>query len=330
MPRLTILVPLQNLNTGSDKAFEETLASVLQNRPTQAEVLVSHAGPYDDPYGLGEEVRFLEQHPEASLVDLLNGGLDRARGDVLHVLLPGHLVEEGWTDEAVRAFESPEVASVAPVIVHERDPERAACCGVGYSRGGSRWLAGVGLPLRTLESKSLETLGPALSAGFYRTDAVCSLEGFSREVGDALADVDLALSLHAVGYRSLTCSKSVVRTQLPPQREPASFHQGRCAELLFRRHARQLGLVSSWLAHPLTVLLGALGEIPHPGAVTQLSGRLGAWFERDSLRRYQEQLTEARDEFDATVNETLSMTGRERESSSGRGGAAQDSKRRAA
>ena len=52
---LSIIVPF----TGQTESFETTLASVLQNRPARAEVIVAHAGRYDDPWGLKDEVQFV-------------------------------------------------------------------------------------------------------------------------------------------------------------------------------------------------------------------------------------------------------------------------------
>jgi len=312
VPRLSILVPLPPATSCLEKAFEETLASVLQNRPADSEVLVSHSGRYDDPYGLSGEVRFLEQPSDVSLVDLVNYGLERARGEVLHILMPGHTVREGWTDEAVAAFGEPRVGTVVPVIVSEADPEHTLICGVGYSAGGSRWIAGVGQSVRNIATKRPATLGPALAAGFYRTDAVCSLEGFSSEVGDAFADIDLALSMQAIGYRNVVSASSVIRTSLPPHRELASFQQGQRAERLFRRHAGQFGWLHSYVTHPLTVLVSAIGEIPHPGAVTQIAGRCSAWFEHNSQREYLQLMEEAREEAAlALTHDTLSITPRD-------------------
>ena len=310
MPRQSILIPLPLPNSGLEKAFEDTLASVLQYRPADSEVLVSHAGDYDDPYGLSGEVRFLEQRSEATLVELVNYGLERARGEVLHLLMPGHAVVEGWTDGAMAAFADPRVGSVVPVVVSDADPGHVLHCGVGYSCGGARWMAGVGQSVQTVASKTPATVGPALAAGFYRTDAVCGLEGFSTELGDSLPDVDLALSLRAVGYRSVVSASSVIRATLPPHHEVASFEHGQQAERLFRRHARQLGWLRSFASHPLTVLVSAFADVPHPGAVVQIAGRVSAWFEHASYRRYLDLLEDARDEASFAQQGTLPISTR--------------------
>jgi len=56
VPRLSIVIPC----LGGAAEFDATLVSVLQHRPADCEVLVIHNEPYDDPYALGHEVRFVE------------------------------------------------------------------------------------------------------------------------------------------------------------------------------------------------------------------------------------------------------------------------------
>ena len=56
MPRLSIVVFCFH----DSQLLEETLVSVLQNRPDNSEVLVMHDGTYEDPYDLVDEVRFIE------------------------------------------------------------------------------------------------------------------------------------------------------------------------------------------------------------------------------------------------------------------------------
>ena len=69
IPRISIVVPV-----GSNlEAFEDTLASVLQNRPVASEILVAHDGHYTDPFQLGDEVTFVTSD-SASTVDLVMAG----------------------------------------------------------------------------------------------------------------------------------------------------------------------------------------------------------------------------------------------------------------
>ena len=52
MPRLSIVIPCAQ----DAERFETTLASVLQNRPGDCELLLIQPRSYDDPYELADEV----------------------------------------------------------------------------------------------------------------------------------------------------------------------------------------------------------------------------------------------------------------------------------
>ena len=75
IPRLSIVIPI-----GRDlTAFERTLISVLENPVDGSEVLVCHDGSYDDPFALGDEIRFVIADSDNPL-DLISAGASQARG----------------------------------------------------------------------------------------------------------------------------------------------------------------------------------------------------------------------------------------------------------
>ena len=286
MPRLSILVPYW----GANELFEATLASVLQNRPDACEVLVVHAGPYSDPWNLTDEVEFIEQRADASLVDLLNAGLESARAELLHVLLGGVEVGDDWTAPVLRHLDDPSVAAISPLVCDRGELSRVVSRGVAMSTGGRRVTVGAGESTSDA-SGAPGVLGPSLRAAFYRTDTLLDLGGFEPTVGERFIDVDLALTMSAVGLRCVHEPRSKVTSA--PEREPAySFRDGRGAERLFWRHIGHRGWFSSLLAHPLTALTGALGDLPHPGAVTQLIGRAVAMLEWSRFSSFRAELQE--------------------------------------
>src|SRR5690606_22586302 len=89
--RLSIIVPYQ----GDSGPFEDSLISVLQNRPSNCEVIVPHPVGYHDPYHLEDEVTFVPVAGRPSLVALLNAGLEHASGEVLFVMRNGVEAHEG-------------------------------------------------------------------------------------------------------------------------------------------------------------------------------------------------------------------------------------------
>ena len=98
MPGLSIII----LGWDRPEHFEDTLASVLQHRPEDCEILVVHAESYDDPYDLGDEVRFIAAPAGCSRAAQLNLGIRESRGEVVHWLAGGLTVEEDWAPRAVR------------------------------------------------------------------------------------------------------------------------------------------------------------------------------------------------------------------------------------
>ena len=56
IPRLSIVIPM---TTGAGD-LEDTLVSVLENRPDESEIVVVLARPYADPWNLRDEVRFVQ------------------------------------------------------------------------------------------------------------------------------------------------------------------------------------------------------------------------------------------------------------------------------
>lgn len=270
MCRLSIIIPL----CADDELFEDTLVSVLQHRPSDCEVVVVHSQDYADPYELQGEVRFVRTASRASSVCMVNAGCGVAEGEILHVLEPGILASDGWTEDVLNSFEDLQVGAVAPLVVSAADPELVVAAGVRYTRGGRRLLHGAGRRVR--ESRRLfqrPILGPPLFAGFYRRWIWNAMGGFCEQLDSDWAAADFALSVRAFGYRSLLEPACVVRSLLANVGEAGSFRSGRNAERVFWRHAAAQGWVSSLALHPWTVLGGALQGWKSPGTYLQLLGR---------------------------------------------------------
>ncbi|MCU0875809.1 MAG: hypothetical protein MUE50_26035 [Pirellulaceae bacterium] len=275
MSRLSIIIPLW----ADNELFEDTLASVLQNRPAESEVLVVHSLPYDDPYGLQGEVQFVQTSANASRSRMVNAGCHASGGEILHVIQPGILACDRWVEAALRSFDDPQVCAVAPLAVDAEDAEQIVAAGLRYTRGGRRLRHGVGSKL----SKSQHVLrraisGPALFAGFYRRWLWEAIGGFCERMDVDSADIDFALSLQSLGYRSTLDPDSVVRATAAAVDEAASFGSGCSAERVFWRHAATRGWLGSLMLHPWAVLGSVLRDWRRPGGYLQLLGRLTSLF----------------------------------------------------
>src|SRR6185503_8566 len=100
MPRLSIVIP----GIGSVDSLEETLLSVLENRPADCEIIAVLDARYADPYQLQGEVRFVNASSGANLVRCILTGIDQARSDIVHLLKSGCTVGESWAETAIRHF----------------------------------------------------------------------------------------------------------------------------------------------------------------------------------------------------------------------------------
>ncbi|MCL4202442.1 MAG: hypothetical protein KJ000_08095 [Pirellulaceae bacterium] len=290
MYRLSIIVPL----LGDPQLFEDTLVSVLQNRPASCEVLVVHPGRYEDPYNLSDEVAFVPIARNADAIQAVNAGLQAARGEIVHLLQPGILAEEGWTSGALKRFCDREIAAIAPLVLDAGDKERILSAGLRFSVAGRRIVHGAGMRLSRAKRTLRRTIvGPARMAAFYRRSVVVALGGFCPQAGPWFADIDLGLSMHRLGFRCAIEPEAVLTATSTEFDAPCQFETGRCAERVFWRHRDQLGGAITLPAHAAHVLASVLVRPHRIAAYAQLAGRLLAAFERSSYRDFETRMQRA-------------------------------------
>lgn len=267
MSRLSILIPY----VGNPKLLEETLVSVLENRPDDSEVLVVLAQPYADPYDLGDEVRFLPTQGRTSLVGCLNLGFRMSRAEIVHVLLCGTEVSEGWTDRATFHFGDPRVACVAPLMIDSQDRSRVLAAGVDYRAGGQ-----IRVLSRSAEAVPEPTavLGPHPAAAFYRKAAVECAGWLDAEVGDRLAMLDLALAFEHAGFRTILEPRCQVRLLPDAQDRSGAFRRALDAERFFWRWASSRGWFRSLALHAVAVAGEGCRALASPSIVAWTAGRL--------------------------------------------------------
>jgi hypothetical protein len=326
VPRLSLVICCP----GHPAEFEDSLVSVLQNRPPHCEVLVLHAQPYDDPYALGDEVRFIRVPGRPSLTQLANRGLQAARGEIVHLLNCRLTVVEGWTDRALEKFTDEEVAAVSPLIISSTD-KRVAAGGVNYGLGGSRHVAGLGLDQSSRKLSKLSVAAPSLEAGFYRRELLLAIGGWQEVLGDDAADVELAQRLQKLELRTAVAPECILHEARPAIRR-AGFTRGRALERLFWQQHSESKSVLGLIAHVIAVATDALVRLPNGEALTTLVGRLVGLLHAGGKESYADQLAAAREALAALQDvehgvSTLSITAAREELSQD---AEKSSRRRAA
>jgi hypothetical protein len=265
---LSIVIPI----VGDAQGLDDTLVSVLENRPAHCDVIVVHNQPYHDPYNLSDEVRFVEVDRGANLAECWNQGFALARSPVVHVLACGVEATPGWTDAAMPHFADPAVAAVAAVVVDRDDRQKIISAGQNYRIEGAVWELAQGQRLNDTNVASQKIIGPNPSAAFYRASAVQSVGGFSPSLGDSVASIDLALALRQAGFRCVCEPQCLAHAAATPRRTSA-FQQGRNHERLFWRWASTHGRVASWIGHGALLAGQSVISLWHPSMIAQLVGR---------------------------------------------------------
>lgn len=254
-PKLSIILPW----LGDDRLFEDSLASILRNRPDDCEILIPHNGELTDEHGLAGEVVFLPQSNGRNLTALVNQAFEYSGGEIVHLLRPGVEVDEGWCERPIEILKgNSKIASTAPPILNACQPKQILVSGISCSKSCKRIMIG-GDSKSSWRKMNKKVFGPSSWCAFYRREP---LEQIFQAVGqfgdpdfcDATLDLDLALSLKGLGYQHQVTSDYSVSSECPIDEE--RFDQsGLDANRLRVRHRR-------YLAKPnvLTGLLEIMGD----------------------------------------------------------------------
>ena len=184
MPGLSLIVPFQR----DSDALEATLLSILESRGSDLELIISHRGEYDDPYGLGgDEVSIVENGANASMAEQLNRAARIATGNVIQVVLPGSVLEADWAEAALDAFDETDVDLIALGITPSEGGEPI----YGFEESV--------LPQRKLSTIPSKTAFPVLGGTMIRRTVLLSLGGWNEQVPADLIDLELGLLAKATG-----------------------------------------------------------------------------------------------------------------------------------
>ena len=195
-PRLTILLPAHTEGRDGFNPFEETLLSVLENRPAGCEIVCVHNGTYDDPFELLDEVRFVPTESKC-LVDAIAAGCDAAWGRYVHVLSGGLRATSDWTDAPLDAFGDFDVGAVSSSIRYAADGDDAESPAAVSING---WTDHAAALMRSMPADQTagrrDVTGAFLEASFWRREVLRSLTR-------ACASVDRTAATYAYRWLSV-------------------------------------------------------------------------------------------------------------------------------
>lgn len=288
MSQLAIVIPY----VGNSKRLEDTLVSVLANRPDGSEVVVVLDAPYDDPYDLDDEICFVEAPKGTSPAASVNYGIEAAHAPLIHVLTCGCEVSEGWTEAAVACFEDARVAAVAPLVIQADDRDRVLAAGLGYSPGGQTFHREQGRRAVLIRDLA-DVTAPHPAAAFYRRSALESAGGFPGQWSLPLATLDLALTFDSLGLDVVLEPQSAVAAPPLCDPVPGAFRRSLEAERFYWRWSGQ-SKRTSLVAHVGHVTADCLAGFANLSVFARTAGRLVGLLGRNG-RRNAARLAELRD-----------------------------------
>jgi hypothetical protein len=285
---------------GHAHGLETTLVSVLEHFPDDCEIVVVHSAPYDDPYDLKTELRFIEAPRRTGFVGCANLGIQASRAGIVHLLAAGLEATSGWAEAALARFTDPNVAAVSPVVRNQFDSDEIVAAGISYG-GGGRAEIRTELPPQTFPIESSIGVGepavyPLARAAFYRRTALNLFGGgLPTTVGNELAAVELGLSLTHAGYQSVLESRCKILGSARSCKESRGFGFGLASERLFWRNLPSTGYLASIAKHPFSVARDLAGSLTNGAALLQVLGRVAAYAALGDCRARHEQLLAAKE-----------------------------------
>ena len=267
--RYSVIVPV----VGQPSALDDTLASILRDMPDESEVILVHDGTFEDIYNIGEELTLVDARTKR-LSFQFAAALDQADGDIIALVRPGVELPEGWSTIVENKFSDASVASAAPIIAGQAKPDQIVAAGVKTNYHYRRILVGQGNKLAQRVLGRLNPLGPTSWAGFYRRSTLAMFVGMDLKLEDQYLDLDLALTLNAMGYSSVSVPECVCHVDRPATviREAELAH-GQSAQRSIARHASHESAFSrGWVSFATELLSGIIS----PGAFQQAMGRFEA------------------------------------------------------
>lgn len=277
MYRLSIIIPapgaLDAVDSDEPVAFEETLVSVLENRPPHSEVILACESGYSDPYDLGDEVE-LVTGSSSRWTSLANLALRKSRGKLTNILTPGITVGADWQrdvcDLLSRCTDS--VVGASPQIEYESNGTTTA--GIKLTPCGRRRYLRAAHVAESADGDDV-VFGPCHQAGFFRRDDLLQAGGWNEAIDDEVADIELALRLRSRGFRFAYCENSLVRSQVATGvtglSTKSSYRTARDLERIYRTY-RHLRVVPR---RGLTSSLRMLSGFASDSMLGRLAGRFG-------------------------------------------------------
>jgi len=291
VPQLTIVIPFHD--TSNRLFLEETLVSLLENRPFDSEILVVCGEKYDDPYHLSEEgVRFLSFPNEKSPIRQINAAMETAASPVVGLLMCGTEVCENWDRDIAQTFAQPDVAVAIPTICHKKRNLNFFSSGVAYHSSGTLRHYRIGQKIT-----DDVCVAPSVAGAFFRTSTLKKVGGFCSRFCLQIAYIDYSLTMEHLGMQTVFLPACFVSDKQSFPVFSSSFQQTRQTEWLFQLWSHRGHWFLNTLKHFFVVSAEFWGNFPQGKAFHFLAGRISGLNHYGAHRLRKQELRRLAGEF---------------------------------
>lgn len=277
------------------------LASVYRHAPAGVEVVVvddaSPDGAVSETARAFPGVRVLRLDRRGGFCVAANAGLRAATYPIVELLNDDAEVEAGWAEAALKWFDDPTVAAVAPLVLRrsEQNPSpRIDSAGDRYFLGGVAGKRGSGQPIGPDYLCARPVFGASASSAFYRRNAVLAAGGFPESFAAYFEDVDLSFRLHWAGFQVIFEPGARVwhRVSASYGRPSATLleQQSRNEERVFWRNLPSGALLRALPLHLAVLVAKACRRWREGQFLPFLRGKLGVLGEAADLLRHRRRL----------------------------------------
>jgi hypothetical protein len=215
VPRLSIVVPF----AGDESLLHATLLSILENRPTDCEIIVAHDGSYHDPYRLlHDELIDIEVLDCPSTIGLINEAVLAAVAPIVQVLLPGSEIECDWVEEPLSLLDADPLISGVMLPSHDDSVDRSF---FGFDM--------TALPRRIELAKPRYrgSATPAINGTFFRRKILRMLDGFLDAPSVENCEIEFGLAMRSLGLEAVIADETELDiTACPKAASQTAFARG--------------------------------------------------------------------------------------------------------
>ncbi|GJQ26377.1 MAG: glycosyl transferase [Phycisphaerae bacterium] len=234
----TIIIP----NYNGMRFLPDLMASLKRQSLGGARIIVVDDASTDDgcAYLRSEHptVTVLRNERNLGFAGTCNAGLRAATTTFVVLLNNDTTVDEDWLAAGLAAFDAPDIAAVASLVVLAEPPHRIDTAGDVYSVVGAAAKRCHGRPRESARDLPREVFSACGASAFYRRERIAQLGCLDERMVSYYEDVDMGFRLAWAGLRCVFEPRSVCYHRLSASYDPRGwnyhFNSARNAEIIWQ------------------------------------------------------------------------------------------------